>query len=110
MDPTAPRAVLKHGDIEYPLAWTKRSEAILSRYGHDPLSLMDAMQRGRKGLYALCVGLLAALPANRAPETPEEIADWIPDEASRSAAVLSLLAIWRNAYPPAAEKKSGSTS
>jgi len=107
MEPNTPRVVFKHGEIEYPLAWTKRSEAILSRHGHDIGSLMGAMQKRRTALYALCLGLMAALPPARAPETPEEIADWLVDDAGQIAAASALLAVIRHAYPPPAEKKRG---
>jgi hypothetical protein len=109
MEPGTPQPVIRHGASAYPLAWTKRSEAIISRHGHDVLSLLDAMRKRRTGLYALCLGLHAALPPARAPETPEEIADWLGDDSGQAAAATALMAVIRHAYPAAAEKKSGST-
>jgi hypothetical protein len=110
MDPTTPALTLKVGDQEIPLAWTKRSEAILSRHGHDLLSLLEAMRKRQTALYALCLGLKAGLPAARAPEAPEDIAEWLADEAGQARASSALVALLRHAYPAPAEKKSASKS
>lgn len=108
MEPSTPTPTLTVGGIDYPLTWTKRSEAILSRHGHDLLSLLEAMRKRQTALYALCLGLKAALPPARAPELPEEIAEWLSDDAGQARASGALVALLRHAYPVPAEKKSAS--
>jgi hypothetical protein len=108
MEPGTPTPVLQHGAATYPLTWTKRSEAVLSRHGYDVAALVSALGSRRRALYAMCLGLFAALRPEHAPEEPEAIAEMLPDEAAQLAASRSLAAVIRHAYPPAAEKKSAS--
>lgn len=110
MEPGTTQPVIKHGAAEYPLAWTKRSEAVISRHGHDVRALLGALGNRRTALFALCLGVYAALRPEHAPETPEEIAEWLPDDAAQVAAARSLVSLIRQAYPAGAQKKSGSNS
>lgn len=109
MEPGTPRVTLKHGANEYPLAWTKRSEALLSKHGHNIRSLFKSFGQPRRAWYALCLGLTAALPPEVAPEDPLDVADWLTDDAAQVAAFDALLKVIRHAYPALAEKKSDST-
>lgn len=109
MEPGTPTPSITRDGAEIPLAWSKRSEAVLSRHGHTMLSLVELMRKRRTGLYALCLGIHAALPAAHAPESPEDIADWLADEAGQVKASGALLTLWKHHYPKAAEKKRGST-
>jgi len=112
MEPGTPQPTLKVGDREYPLAWTKLSEALLSKHGYDIAELFGAISNRRRALYAMCVGVFAALRPEHAPETPEEIAEWLPDDAAQIAATRSLVTIIKHARPDlfkrTAEKKSDS--
>jgi hypothetical protein len=107
-EPGTPVPVLKHGGREYPLAWTKRSEAMLSKHGHSISSLFKALRGRRTGWYALCLGIYAALPADVAPEDPLDVAEWLPDAKAQEDAFSGLLKVIRHAYPATAEKKSAS--
>lgn len=106
MEPGTPQPKLVLNGAEVTLAWTKRSEAILSRHGHDVLSVIEMMRKRRTALYGLCLGLFAALPVSRGPDAPEDIADWLNDTETQNAASSALISVIRHAYPPEAEKKS----
>jgi hypothetical protein len=112
MEPGTPIPTVKCGAVEYPLAWTKRSEAILSRHGFDIGTLFDALGNPRKALYALCLGVHAALRPEHAPGEPEEVAEWLVAEGSQVAAMKALVDVIKHARPDlfrqTAEKKSAS--
>lgn len=105
MEPGTKIERLNLGGIDTPLAWTKRSEAILSRHGHDVLSLIESMRKRRTGLYGLCLGIYAALPPARMPENPEDVAEWLKDGEAQVAASGALIAMIRDAYPSDPEEK-----
>lgn len=106
MEPNTPQPRLTIGGAEVALAWTKRSEAILSRHGYDILALVEAMRKRRTAFYGICLGVFCALPANRCPEAPEDLAESLKDDAAQVAAIEGLLTVIRHAYPSPAEKKS----
>jgi hypothetical protein len=114
MEPGTPTPVLKHGASELPIAWTKRSEALLSQHGYDIESLFAAFANRRKLLFALCVGLYVSLRPEHAPEEPADIAEWFHDDASQIEGLRNLVRIIKHARPElfkkGAEKKSDSTS
>lgn len=112
MEPGTPQLTFKRGESEIPLAWTTRSEALLSKHGYDLGRLFKEIGDRRKALFALCVGLHAALPAAVAPDEPIDLAEWLADEAAQAAAMKSLLNLIKFARPELfrkpAEKKSAS--
>lgn len=114
MEPGTPVPVLKRGDVSIPLAWTKRSDALISLHGHDLASLFRDLGNRRRFLGALCVGIYAALPPTQAPETPAEVNEWFADDSARTAAGRAVVSLIRHAYPElfnrAEEKKSASPS
>lgn len=112
MEPGTPIPTLKVGANEIPLAWTKRSEALLSQHGYDIATLFGELGNRRKALFALCVGVFAALRPEHAPEEPTEIAEWFADDAAQIEAMKALVKIVKHARPElfkrVAEKKSAS--
>jgi len=107
MEPNTPQPRLVLGASTVTLAWSKRSEAILSRHGHDILSLIEAMRKRRTAFYGICLGVFCAMPPAQAPEAPEDLGESLKEESVQIAAVEGLLALIRHAYPQPAEKKSG---
>lgn len=110
MEPATPQPTLRRGESDIPLAWTKRTEALLSRHGHDVASLLGLLRRPRTALYGLCLATYATIPPSRAPEAPEDLAEWFENDAAQVDAVGKILALIRHAYPLPAEKKSDSPS
>jgi hypothetical protein len=108
MEPGTPQPTFEIDGADVALAWNKRSEALLSKHGHNVMSLLQALRKRRTGFYALCLGLYAAVPPSRTPETPEEAGEWLADEDAQVSASEALLKLWRNFYPSAAQKKSAS--
>jgi len=84
----------------------------MSRYGFDIAELFECLGNRRKAMYAMCVGLHAALRPEHAPETPEEVAEWLTDDAARAQAIKDLVRIIKHARPElfrrTTEKKSDS--
>ena len=114
MEPGTPIPALKVGVASYPLAWTTRSEVLISRHGFDVPELFAAITNRRRALYAICLGVYAALRPEHAPETPEEIGEWIKTDDAQLEAMKHLVAIIRHARPEyfkkESEKKSDSTN
>lgn len=111
MEPGTPQPQVTLGNQTVTLAWTKRSEALLSKHAFDPYTLAKAMSRPREGFHALCLGVYAAMPPERAPTDYLDLAEPLSETAAQVAAFTALGVVMRNAYPAvAAEKKSASKS
>jgi hypothetical protein len=111
MEPGTPRPVISLDGMPYPLAWSKRSEALISSKGHSVLSLAQTLRKRREGFYALCVGVWAALPPSHPFAAPEDLGEHLATEEQQTPAYAALAAMWKHAYPATPqEKKSESTT
>lgn len=110
MEPGTPQPLFRIDGADIPLAWNKRSEALISKHGHNFMSLLAALRKRQTGFYALCLGLFAALPPARMPESPEDCGEWLGTAEQQEKCSDALLQLWRHYYPSAAQKKSASKS
>lgn len=93
-------------DRVYEIKWTHRAEARLSSLERPPL--FADMHKPRKGFYAMCAFIWAAIvERGHRFVDPEEVAEFLVTEEQIATAVDAVGAMIEEAFPPDPEKKSG---
>lgn len=90
------------------LRWSHRADARLGSLERPPLLSDLAHKNARKGFYALCAFVWAALETRDGVADPEEVAAYIGEPVAQAAAWNALRAALEDAGVIAAEKKSDS--
>ena len=90
------------------LRWSHRADMRLGSLERPPLLSDLAHKNARKGFYALCVFVWAALETRDGMADPEEVAQYIGEPVAQTAAWNALRAALEDAGVIAAEKKRDS--